>query len=78
MSPTSSLDVRDIRLRLGLSQRELGLRLGVTGRTIWRWEHARERGGTLPHAIYLAKLQALADTVPIKEAHGKDPVTQEV
>ena len=65
------VNIRDIRLRLGLSQRELGLRLGVTGRTIWRWEHE----STTPHQVYLDKLKALADTIVIKEAH--DEVAQQ-
>lgn len=31
-------DVRQIRERLGLSQRALGKALGVATNTVWRWE----------------------------------------
>ena len=31
-------DLRTIRTRLGLTQEELGQRLGVRKNTVWRWE----------------------------------------
>ena len=31
-------DLRTIRTRLGLTQEELGTRLGVRKNTVWRWE----------------------------------------
>jgi transcriptional regulator with XRE-family HTH domain len=32
-------ELREIRTRLGLTQEELGKRLGVRKMTVWRWEH---------------------------------------
>lgn len=38
MTPT---DLKARRLALGLTQRALATRLGVTEQTVWRWESAR-------------------------------------
>lgn len=32
-----------MRMRLGLTQEELGEKLGVRKNTIWRWEHEQRR-----------------------------------
>jgi len=50
-------DLRTIRMRLGLTQEELGQRLGVRKNTVWRWEteirHIPEPVARL--MLYLAK-----------------------
>ena len=50
---------RQIRLRAGLSQRVLAVRVGVTKRTIQRWE--RKGPGKVPRYAALALLQVWAD-----------------
>ena len=34
----TSKQIRQLRLRLGLTQREFALRVGVRSNTVWRWE----------------------------------------
>ena len=50
-------ELREIRTRLGLTQGELGKRLGVALNTVWRWEyghrHIPELAARLVH--YLEK-----------------------
>ena len=36
-------ELRENRIKLGLTQGELGRRLGVTLTSIWRWEHGQRR-----------------------------------
>ena len=58
-NPLASLGVRAIRDQLGLTQEELATQLGVSKRTIFRWEHPDAPGGTVPHRIYLDRMQAM-------------------
>lgn len=49
--------LKEVRLRLGLTQEELGDRLGVRKNTVWRWEKEQRR---VPETVarlvqYLAK-----------------------
>jgi len=39
MLPCTHIEVRQMRMRMGLSQAELGELLGVKEYTVWRWEH---------------------------------------
>ena len=53
----TSKDLSELRDRLGLTQAELGKRLGVRKNTVWRWEHEHRR---IPETVaklvqYLAK-----------------------
>ena len=50
-------ELQAIRTRLGLTQGELGRRLGVTLTTVWRWEHSQRRIPELAARLvpYLAK-----------------------
>jgi len=54
--PTGEL-IREIRERLGLSQRELGERLGVAGSSVSRWERGRRR----PDHGIVERIQHLPD-----------------
>jgi transcriptional regulator with XRE-family HTH domain len=50
-------ELKEVRTQLGLTQEELGERLGVRNNTVWRWEH-EQRG--IPETVarlvqYLAK-----------------------
>lgn len=49
------LDIRAIRQQLGLNQRDLAERLGVSKRTISRWE----TGSSQPHLVYREQLAGL-------------------
>jgi len=53
-------EVKQLRERLGLTIDQLAKELGVTARTVYRWES----GASDPHPIYLARLQAMAYPVP--------------
>jgi transcriptional regulator with XRE-family HTH domain len=50
-------ELKEVRIHLGLTQEELGGRLGVRKNTVWRWEHEQRR---VPETVarlvqYLAK-----------------------
>ncbi len=55
-NPTSVL-LKDIRRRLGLTQRAFGAKLGVTTRTVSRWELGRTEAtrATVPRALALLR-----------------------
>ena len=44
--------IKDARLRSGLSQEELGRRIGVTGQAVGQWEN----GATLPRGFHVQRL----------------------
>lgn len=54
---------RAIREAAGISMREMAEEVGVGVSTLWRWEHAGEEGGRVPHGPpavrYLDALDAL-------------------
>ena len=50
-------ELKEVRMQLGLTQEELGERLGVRKNTVWRWENEQRR---VPEPVvrlmqYLAK-----------------------
>ena len=47
MSESMAERVRRLRARLGISQAELGIEVGVSLQTIYRWEHGRSRPSPL-------------------------------
>ena len=51
------LDVRELRLGLGLTQLQLAIALDATPATVSRWE----RGVNTPRAVYVRRLQELLD-----------------
>ena len=53
-------EVKQLRERLGLTIDQLAKELGVTCRTVYRWE----AGESEAHPIYLARLQAMAYPAP--------------
>lgn len=50
-------EIQMLRERLRLTKRQLAGVLGVSGRTVHRWE----RGEGSPHEIYLERMRALVD-----------------
>jgi transcriptional regulator with XRE-family HTH domain len=48
-------DVKDLRTRLGLTQKEFAKKLGVHAITIIRWE----KGTSNPHPVWMDKLENL-------------------
>ncbi len=65
MSETLVYEIQALRERLHLTKRQLASVLGVSGRTVHRWE----RGEGSPHEIYLERMRALVDA---KELGGTD------
>jgi DNA-binding transcriptional regulator YiaG len=57
---------RSLRSRLGLSAEELALLLGVSGQTVYNWEHERAK----PRASQLASIAALRG-IGKKEARAR-------
>ena len=47
--------VKDLRIKLGLTQKEFAERIGVHAITIIRWE----KGVSTPHPVWIAKIQDL-------------------
>lgn len=43
--PLSKAEVRNMRNRMGMSQAELAVQLGVKEYTLWRWEHSGDVRG---------------------------------
>ena len=67
-------DLRAARAALGLSQRALATRLGVTQATVWRWEHgttAIEHPKMLELAIW--QLVDILGTRPAASDEDGDP-----
>lgn len=54
--------LRKKRLDLGLTQDATGLRLGVTGSTVWNWEH-----GQNPDSKHHSKITQFLGYTPFKE-----------
>jgi transcriptional regulator with XRE-family HTH domain len=56
-------EFRNIRLRLGLTQKALAMRLGVEPNTVWRWENG---------VLRVSRMAALAmKAVTAEESVGK-------
>jgi len=64
-------ELRECRLRAGLTQVELASLLGVTDRTVKRWEAGKGRRpgkrGTM-HTIYVERIRALPQAAPMPQA----------
>lgn len=60
----NATEVRELRQRLGMTQAAFSKRLGVTTRTVERWEG----GKVIPKGLALAALQRLQ-----KQAERKEP-----
>lgn len=72
--------LRDIRTRLDLTQRAFGQKLGVTTRTINRWEHGQSEmpQSALPRAIALLRGKDAAEADRLSVAAGlPDAVAQQ-
>tara|TARA_R110000824_G_scaffold60887_5_gene162595 strand:+ start:688 stop:912 length:225 start_codon:yes stop_codon:yes gene_type:complete len=54
--PEHSINIRGIRKTLGLTQEQFASAVGVTGRTIVRWETGKSR----PHAVFIRIIQSLS------------------
>ena len=60
-------EVRRLRLGAGHTQTSLARLLGVTRRTIVRWEAGRGR----MHQIYLTRIRGLRDNGPVEATHAQ-------
>lgn len=49
-------EIKQIRLRLGKTQKEFGEMVGVTGTSIYKYEHGR----SVPHPVFQAKILELS------------------
>lgn len=49
-------EIKQIRLKLGLTQKEFGEKIGATGTSLYKWEHNRSK----PHPVFLAKILELS------------------
>ena len=52
-------EIRELRHKLGLSQRELGEKIGSTKTSVYKWESKRSN----PHRMFIAKLEELAESL---------------
>lgn len=66
------LDVRDLRKRMGWTQRQFAERLHVTPLTVLRWE----TGQSTPRPLALAKLRELEREFAADQPANHDPVPQ--
>ena len=66
------LDVRDLRKRMGWTQRQFAERLHVTPLTVLRWE----TGQSTPRPLALAKLRELEREFAADQSANHDPVPQ--
>lgn len=70
MSNSSAVLLKDIRTRLAITQRALGQKLGVTTRTVNRWEGGETEmpASTIPRALALLRTRdpAVADRLAIE------------
>jgi DNA-binding transcriptional regulator YiaG len=53
----ADMDIRRLRLKLGLTQEQLAVRVGVSFSTVNRWEKGRSR----PSPLALKRLKAIID-----------------
>lgn len=51
-------EIKQIRTELGLTQKELANKLGVTHISVWKWEKGRAR----PHKTFVNKILELKAT----------------
>ncbi|MFA5048897.1 MAG: helix-turn-helix transcriptional regulator [Patescibacteria group bacterium] len=49
-------EIKELRIKLGLSQRELGNKIGATKTSVYKWESSR----CIPHHLFMEKLDKLA------------------
>lgn len=49
-------EIKEIRVRLGLSQREIGKMVGATKTSWYKWEKGRSK----PHPMFVEKILELA------------------
>lgn len=59
--------VKGLRMKLGVTARALSITLGVSVRTIMRWE----AGASTPHPIFIRKLEELV-VAKEQEAHARE------
>jgi DNA-binding transcriptional regulator YiaG len=52
-------EIKIIREKLGLTQKELGIKIGATGTSVYKWEHNRSK----PHPVFVAKIVELAKEI---------------
>lgn len=52
-------EIKAIRLKLGKSQKDFGAMVGVTGTSIYKYEHGRSK----PHPVFEAKIAELAKEI---------------
>lgn len=52
-------EIKQIRLKLGLTQKEFGEKIGVTGTSVYKYEHNR----CVPHPVFTAKIQELVKEI---------------
>ena len=50
-------EIKQIREKLGWTQKELADHLGVTGTSVYKWEAGRSK----PHRVFAAKIEELRD-----------------
>lgn len=65
--------VNGVRRRLGLSAAGLGRLLHVSKRTIYRWE----QGQSVPHDVYVERMEQLVDEAIARDQEATDAVRQE-
>ncbi len=63
--------VREIRVKLGLTQEQFALKLGVSFPTVNRWENQK----TKPSPLAIQKLQKLLSSLKKSAAKTKDEAT---
>jgi transcriptional regulator with XRE-family HTH domain len=49
-------EIKELRIKLGLSQRGLGEKIGATKTSVYKWEAGR----SFPHRMFIDKLDKLA------------------
>jgi len=50
--------VKQIRQKLGLSQREFAKKVGATFVSVWKWENNKSK----PHPVFVGKMEELSET----------------
>lgn len=52
-------EIKQIRLKLGLTQKEFGEKIGATGTSTYKWEHNRSK----PHPVFVEKILELSKQI---------------
>jgi DNA-binding XRE family transcriptional regulator len=66
-------EIKELRIKLGLSQRQLGNKIGATKTSVYKWESGR----SFPHRMFIDKLERLvkkADKVADKVVDNVEEV----